>query len=55
MAKRNPNGAGSYQVKKNGTIRYTITDGIRADGKPNYKYFYGKTKKAAKESRNMHR
>ena len=49
MAKRNPNGAGSYQVKKNGTIRYTITDGIRPDGKPNYKYFYGKTKKAAKE------
>ena len=49
MAKRNPNGAGSYQVKKNGTIRYTIMDGFRPDGKPNYKYFYGKTKKAAKE------
>ena len=49
MAKRNPKGAGSYQQTKYGTYRYTIMDGFRQDGKPNYKYFYGKTKKAAKE------
>ena len=48
MAKKNPAGAGSYLVTKYNTIRYCIMDGYRPDGKPNNKYFYGKTRKEAK-------
>ena len=49
MAKKNSHGAGSYRVLRDGKlIRYTIMDGFRSDGKPNYKTFYGKTKKEAK-------
>lgn len=46
--KKNPNGAGSYYVMKNGTIRYSIMSGFKPNGKPNIKHFYGKTKKEAK-------
>lgn len=47
--RRNPNGAGSWQKTKYGTWRYAITAGRRPDGKPNMKYFYGKTRKEARD------
>ena len=47
--RRNPNGAGSWQKTKYGTWRFAITAGRRPDGKPNMKYFYGKTRKETRD------
>lgn len=49
MAKRQSNGAGTYSTRKDGKIEYKISLGLRADGSPNRKSFYGKTKKECRE------
>lgn len=53
MARRNPNGAGSYYVLKNGTIRYTVMVGYYPDGRPRYIMKYGKTRKEAKHKADL--
>ena len=48
MAKRT-NGEGTIRHRKDGRWEVAIMDGFRKDGKPNMKYFYGKTQKEVKE------
>ena len=48
MAKRNPNGAGSYYKLKSGSYCFSIMIGYRPDGSRNRISFYGRTKKEAR-------
>ena len=45
---RSPNGSGSWLKTKHGTWRFAITAGRLPNGKPNMKYFYGKTQREAR-------
>lgn len=48
MAKR-LNGEGTIRRRSNGTWELRVMHGYRADGKPSYKYFYGKTKREVQD------
>ena len=49
MAKRRANGEGSIRRRKDGRWEASIMDGVRDNGKPKIKCFYGKTQKEALE------
>ena len=49
MARKRSNGEGTLRRRADGRWESAITTGYRADGKPNRKYFYGRTQKEVKE------
>ncbi len=49
MAKRRSNGDGLLRKRSDGRWEQRLTIGTQADGKPQFKYFYGKTQKEAKD------
>ncbi len=42
---RQKNGTGSFRVRKDGSIEYRVSIGMRGDGTPDRKSFYGSTKR----------
>ena len=49
MAKKRSNGEGTLRKRSDGRWESAITVGYKSDGKPQRKYFYGRTQKEAKE------
>lgn len=49
MPKRQSNGAGTYSTRKDGAIEYKVSLGLKDDGRPNRKSFYGRTKKECRD------
>lgn len=49
MARKRSNGEGTLRRRADGRWESAITDGYKSNGKPNRKYFYGRTQKEVKE------